>query len=83
MTSNLGGHALSTLPDGEFTTAARREVVDAVRISARIPEPVWTEMISFRRLTRENMDGIVLQLWLLEQRLAATQDPRWIWTTRR
>ena len=72
LTSNLGSHALSTLPDDADSTQARREVMDAVRAHFR-PEFLnrLDEMIIFRRLTRENMDGIVrIQLWLLEQRLA-------------
>ncbi|NHF72839.1 ATP-dependent chaperone ClpB [Paracoccus xiamenensis] len=73
LTSNLGSQALSTLPDDADSTAARREVMEAVRAHFR-PEFLnrLDEMIIFRRLTRENMDGIVrIQLWLLEQRLAA------------
>ena len=72
LTSNLGSQALSTLPDDADSTQARREVMDAVRAHFR-PEFLnrLDEMIIFRRLTRENMDGIVrIQLWLLEQRLA-------------
>ncbi|MBA4491105.1 ATP-dependent chaperone ClpB [Paracoccus sp. S1E-3] len=72
LTSNLGSQALSTLPDNADSTAARREVMEAVRAHFR-PEFLnrLDEMIIFRRLTRENMDGIVrIQLWLLEQRLA-------------
>ncbi|WP_299843188.1 ATP-dependent chaperone ClpB [uncultured Paracoccus sp.] len=72
LTSNLGSHALSTLPDNADSGEARKEVMDAVRAHFR-PEFLnrLDEIIIFRRLTRENMDGIVrIQLWLLEQRLA-------------
>ncbi len=72
LTSNLGSQALSTLPDDADSSQARREVMDAVRAHFR-PEFLnrLDEMIIFRRLTRDNMDGIVrIQLWLLEQRLA-------------
>ncbi|MFV0299749.1 MAG: AAA family ATPase, partial [Paracoccus sp. (in: a-proteobacteria)] len=73
LTSNLGSQALSTLPDEADSTEARREVMAAVRAHFR-PEFLnrLDEIIIFRRLTRENMDGIVrIQLWLLEQRLAS------------
>ncbi|MCQ0969273.1 ATP-dependent chaperone ClpB (plasmid) [Paracoccus sp. TK19116] len=72
LTSNLGSQALSTLPDDADSTAARKDVMDAVRAHFR-PEFLnrLDEIIIFRRLTRENMDGIVkIQLRLLEQRLA-------------
>ena len=73
LTSNLGSQSLSNLPDDADSTQARQEVMEAVRAHFR-PEFLnrLDEMIIFRRLTRENMDGIVkIQLWLLEQRLAA------------
>ena len=72
LTSNLGSHALSTLPDDADSTEARKDVMDAVRAHFR-PEFLnrLDEIIIFRRLTRENMDGIVrIQLFLLEARLA-------------
>ncbi|AUH33547.1 ATP-dependent chaperone ClpB [Paracoccus tegillarcae] len=72
LTSNLGSQALSTLPDGADSGDARHNVMEAVRAHFR-PEFLnrLDEIIIFRRLTRENMDGIVrIQLWLLEQRLA-------------
>ncbi|WBU52967.1 ATP-dependent chaperone ClpB [Paracoccus sp. SCSIO 75233] len=73
LTSNLGSQALSTLPDEADSTDARKDVMDAVRAHFR-PEFLnrLDEIIIFRRLTRENMDGIVkIQLALLEARLAA------------
>ncbi|MDB6181138.1 ATP-dependent chaperone ClpB [Paracoccus fistulariae] len=72
LTSNLGSQALSTLPDDADSTAARKDVMEAVRAHFR-PEFLnrLDEIIIFRRLTRENMDGIVrIQLLLLEARLA-------------
>ncbi|MBC9246379.1 ATP-dependent chaperone ClpB [Paracoccus sp. 11-3] len=72
LTSNLGSHALSTLPDDADSSQARKDVMDAVRAHFR-PEFLnrLDEIIIFRRLTRENMDGIVrIQLFLLEARLA-------------
>ena len=72
LTSNLGSHALSTLPDDADSSDARAQVMEAVRSHFR-PEFLnrLDEIIIFRRLTRENMAGIVkIQLWRLENRLA-------------
>ena len=72
LTSNLGSHALSSLPDDADSSAARKDVMEAVRAHFR-PEFLnrLDEIIIFRRLTRDNMDGIVkIQLSLLEARLA-------------
>ncbi|KGJ04312.1 ATP-dependent Clp protease ATP-binding subunit ClpB [Paracoccus halophilus] len=72
LTSNLGAQALSALPEGADSSAARREVMAAVRAHFR-PEFLnrLDEIIIFHRLTRENMDGIVrIQLRQLENRLA-------------
>lgn len=72
LTSNLGSQALSHLPEDADSTDARQHVMEAVRAHFR-PEFLnrLDEIIIFRRLTRDNMDGIVnIQLWLLEQRLA-------------
>ena len=71
LTSNLGSQALSHLPEGADSSDARHQVMEAVRAHFR-PEFLnrLDEIIIFRRLTRENMDGIVnIQLWRLEQRL--------------
>ena len=57
---------------GADSSDARTQVMEAVRAHFR-PEFLnrLDEIIIFRRLTRENMDGIVdIQLWRLEQRLA-------------
>ncbi|SEN61443.1 ATP-dependent Clp protease ATP-binding subunit ClpB [Paracoccus alcaliphilus] len=72
LTSNLGSHALSHLPEEADSTDARHQVMEAVRAHFR-PEFLnrLDEIIIFRRLTRDNMDGIVnIQLMRLEHRLA-------------
>ncbi|MDO5620816.1 MAG: ATP-dependent chaperone ClpB [Paracoccus sp. (in: a-proteobacteria)] len=72
LTSNLGSQALSRLPEGADSDAARAQVMEAVRAHFR-PEFLnrLDEIIIFDRLSRENMDGIVkIQLFRLEQRLA-------------
>ncbi|EYD74982.1 ClpB protein [Rubellimicrobium mesophilum DSM 19309] len=72
LTSNLGAYALSQLPEGADASAAKREVMDAVRAHFR-PEFLnrLDEMIIFDRLDRTDMTGIVeIQLRRLEQRLA-------------
>ncbi|WP_424972910.1 ATP-dependent chaperone ClpB [Dinoroseobacter sp. S76] len=71
LTSNLGAQALSQLPDGADTGAAKRDVMDAVRAHFR-PEFLnrLDETIIFDRLVREDMDAIVdIQLALLQKRL--------------
>ncbi|MEO0864854.1 MAG: AAA family ATPase, partial [Pseudomonadota bacterium] len=73
LTSNLGAQALSQLPDGADASAARRDVMDAVRAHFR-PEFLnrLDETIIFDRLGREDMDGIVeIQMARLLKRLAA------------
>ena len=71
LTSNLGSHALSSLPDGADASAAREEVMAAVRGHFR-PEFLnrLDETIIFHRLTRADMGGIVdIQLRRLARRL--------------
>ncbi|WP_299360787.1 ATP-dependent chaperone ClpB [uncultured Paracoccus sp.] len=71
LTSNLGAQALSQLPEGAESSAAREQVMAAVRAHFR-PEFLnrLDEIIIFHRLSREDMDGIVkIQLLGLEQRL--------------
>ncbi|MGV6811939.1 MAG: ATP-dependent chaperone ClpB [Brevirhabdus sp.] len=71
LTSNLGAQALSQLPEGEDSTEARAQVMDAVRAHFR-PEFLnrLDEQIIFHRLSRGDMDGIVsIQLGLLQKRL--------------
>ncbi len=73
LTSNLGARALSELPDGVDSSAARAEVMEAVRAHFR-PEFLnrLDETIIFDRLTRRDMAAIVeIQLKRLEKRLAA------------
>jgi len=72
LTSNLGAYALSQLPDGADPTAARAEVMEAVRQHFR-PEFLnrLDDQIIFDRLSRDDMGAIVeIQLHLLEKRLA-------------
>ncbi|SDH91741.1 ATP-dependent chaperone ClpB [Alloyangia pacifica] len=72
LTSNLGSQALSQLPEGADSAAAKRDVMDAVRAHFR-PEFLnrLDETIIFDRLKREDMDGIVeIQLSRLLKRLA-------------
>jgi len=73
LTSNLGARALSELPEGADASAAKAEVMDAVRAHFR-PEFLnrLDEQIIFDRLNRADMSGIVeIQLHRLEKRLAA------------
>jgi ATP-dependent Clp protease ATP-binding subunit ClpB len=73
LTSNLGARALSELPEGADASAAKAEVMEAVRAHFR-PEFLnrLDEQIIFDRLNRADMSGIVeIQLKRLEQRLAA------------
>ncbi|MFM7444525.1 MAG: AAA family ATPase, partial [Tabrizicola sp.] len=73
LTSNLGARALSELPEGVDASAAKAEVMEAVRAHFR-PEFLnrLDEQIIFDRLNRADMSGIVeIQLHRLEQRLAA------------
>ncbi|MBW6507270.1 MAG: ATP-dependent chaperone ClpB [Rhodobacteraceae bacterium] len=72
LTSNLGSQALSQLPEGSDSGAARAQVMEAVRAHFR-PEFLnrLDETIIFERLSRTDMDGIVLiQMRQLEKRLA-------------
>ncbi|MBZ0128281.1 MAG: ATP-dependent chaperone ClpB [Rhodobacteraceae bacterium] len=71
LTSNLGSQALSTLPEGQDSSAVRAEVMEAVRAHFR-PEFLnrLDEIVLFDRLSRDNMDGIVdIQLAILGKRL--------------
>ncbi|ABV92363.1 chaperone protein clpB [Dinoroseobacter shibae DFL 12 = DSM 16493] len=73
LTSNLGAQALSQLPDGADASAAKRDVMDAVRAHFR-PEFLnrLDETIIFDRLVRDDMDAIVdIQLARLQKRLDA------------
>jgi ATP-dependent Clp protease ATP-binding subunit ClpB len=71
LTSNLGSQALSLLPEGTESRAAKAEVMEAVRGHFR-PEFLnrLDEIIIFDRLTRGDMSGIVdIQLRRLARRL--------------
>ncbi|TCM87660.1 ATP-dependent chaperone ClpB [Rhodovulum steppense] len=73
LTSNLGSQALSQLPEDADASAARAEVMEAVRMHFR-PEFLnrLDEMVVFDRLSRADMTGIVeIQLRRLQKRLAA------------
>src|SRR5437773_1933267 len=72
LTSNLGSDALATLPDGADIEEARPQVMEAVRAAFR-PEFLnrLDEVLLFRRLSREDMKGIVeIQLRHLQKLLA-------------
>jgi len=72
MTSNLGAEFLAEQKDGEDVEAAREQVMNVVRHAFR-PEFLnrLDEILLFRRLTRENMTGIVdIQLDRLRSLLA-------------
>jgi ATP-dependent Clp protease ATP-binding subunit ClpB len=72
LTSNLGSEALASLPDGADVNLARDSVMAAVRDAFR-PEFLnrLDEILLFRRLSRQDMRGIVdIQLRRLEKLLA-------------
>src|SRR5437762_7735599 len=72
LTSNLGSEALASLPEGADIEAARPHVMEAVRGAFR-PEFLnrLDEILLFRRLSREDMKGIVeIQLERLKKLLA-------------
>jgi len=71
LTSNLGSEALASLPDGAEIEQARPMVMEAVRAAFR-PEFLnrLDEILLFRRLSRDDMKGIVaIQLERLKQLL--------------
>ncbi|HXW66955.1 MAG TPA: ATP-dependent chaperone ClpB, partial [Thermoplasmata archaeon] len=72
LTSNLGSEALASLPDGADIEQARPAVMNAVRAAFR-PEFLnrLDEILLFRRLSRDDMKGIVtIQLERLRKLLA-------------
>src|ERR1700680_2836060 len=72
LTSNLGGEALASLPEGADIEQARPAVMNAVRAAFR-PEFLnrLDEILLFRRLSRDDMKGIVeIQLEHLKHLLA-------------
>jgi ATP-dependent Clp protease ATP-binding subunit ClpB len=71
LTSNLGSEYLAALPDGADVDQARGDVMEVVRQAFR-PEFLnrLDEILLFRRLTREDMTGIVeIQLRQLQKLL--------------
>src|SRR5580693_8579786 len=72
LTSNLGSEYLASLPEGQAVDAVRGQVMEAVRAAFR-PEFLnrLDEILLFRRLSRDDMVGIVdIQLAQLEKLLA-------------
>jgi len=72
LTSNLGGEILANLPEGKETESVRAPVMEIVRAAFR-PEFLnrLDEILLFRRLSREDMTGIVdIQLRNLQKLLA-------------
>jgi len=72
LTSNLGGEYLAHLPEGEEVESVRGQVMETVRAAFR-PEFLnrLDEILIFRRLSREDMKGIVeIQLGRLRKLLA-------------
>jgi ATP-dependent Clp protease ATP-binding subunit ClpB len=72
LTSNLGSEALASLPEGADVERARLAVMEAVRAAFR-PEFLnrLDEILLFRRLSRDDMKGIVeIQLERLRKLLA-------------
>jgi ATP-dependent Clp protease ATP-binding subunit ClpB len=71
LTSNLGSEYLASLPEGQTVDVARGQVMEAVRAAFR-PEFLnrLDEILLFRRLSREDMVGIVdIQLRQLQKLL--------------
>src|ERR1700731_1941360 len=71
LTSNLGSEYLASLPEGQAVDAVRGQVMEAVRAAFR-PEFLnrLDEILLFRRLSRDDMVGIVdIQLAQLEKLL--------------
>jgi ATP-dependent Clp protease ATP-binding subunit ClpB len=72
LTSNLGSEILAALPEGQDMSAVRNDVMEVVRGAFR-PEFLnrLDEILIFRRLSREDMKGIVeIQLQRLDRLLA-------------
>ncbi len=72
LTSNLGSEILATLPEGKEVASVRESVMEMVRAAFR-PEFLnrLDEILIFRRLSRDDMKGIVdIQLRRLDKLLA-------------
>ncbi|HAJ19355.1 MAG TPA: ATP-dependent chaperone ClpB, partial [Rhodospirillaceae bacterium] len=82
LTSNLGAEYLADQKDGEDVEAVRPQVMEVVRHAFR-PEFLnrLDEILLFRRLSRENMSGIVdiqldhLRALLKDRKITLTVDP--------
>src|SRR6267154_1914297 len=82
LTSNLGSEYLANLPEGQTVDAVRGQIMEAVRAAFR-PEFLnrLDEILLFRRLSRDDMVGIVdiqlaqLQKLLRERKITITLDP--------
>jgi ATP-dependent Clp protease ATP-binding subunit ClpB len=82
LTSNLGSEYLANLSEGQTVDAVRGQVMEAVRAAFR-PEFLnrLDEILLFRRLSREDMVGIVdiqlaqLQKLLSERKITLEIDP--------
>ena len=75
LTSNLGSEYLASLPEGQTVDAVRGQVMEAVRAAFR-PEFLnrLDEILLFRRLSRDDMVGIVdIQLAQLQKLLGRAQ----------
>jgi ATP-dependent Clp protease ATP-binding subunit ClpB len=88
LTSNLGSQYLADLPDGADVSSVRGQVMEEVRWAFR-PEFLnrLDEILLFRRLSREDMTGIVeiqlrrLQALLAERKITLDVDDaakRWL-----
>jgi ATP-dependent Clp protease ATP-binding subunit ClpB len=83
LTSNLGGEAIANLPDGADIEQARLAVMEAVRHAFR-PEFLnrLDEVLLFRRLSRDDMTGIVeiqlarLRHLLVDRKIGLELDPK-------
>jgi len=83
LTSNLGSEAIANLPDDADIETARPAVMEAVRHAFR-PEFLnrLDEVLLFRRLSRDDMTGIVtiqlerLRHLLAERKIALELDPK-------
>ena len=82
LTSNLGSEALARLPERADVSVAREAVMEAVRAAFR-PEFLnrLDEILLFRRLSRDDMKGIVtiqierLKKLLADRKIAIELDP--------
>jgi ATP-dependent Clp protease ATP-binding subunit ClpB len=82
LTSNLGSEILAAQSDGQDVEAVRPQVMDVVRAAFR-PEFLnrLDEILLFRRLAREHMQGIVeiqlerLRAMLTDRKIKLTIDP--------